>query len=72
MKKSKNNNIILAFSFKFYVFGFSLSNGFDNNFWPVSGRSAHCEMRATVHSPAAAAFSWRSPATTVQNQNKDV
>ena len=25
-KKSKNNNIILGFSFKFYVFSFSLSN----------------------------------------------
>ena len=29
MKNSKNNNIILGFSFLFYVFGFSLSNGFD-------------------------------------------
>ena len=29
MKKFKNNNIILGFSFQFYVFGFSLSNGFD-------------------------------------------
>ena len=26
MKNSKNNNIILGFSFQFYVFGFSLSN----------------------------------------------
>ena len=32
MKKSKNNNIILGFSFQFYVFGFSLSNGLDKNF----------------------------------------
>ena len=27
MKKSKNNNIILGYSFQFYVFGFSRSNG---------------------------------------------
>ena len=26
MKNSKSNNIILGFSFQFYVFGFSLSN----------------------------------------------
>ena len=31
MKKSKNNNIILGFSFQFYVFGFSLSNGSDSS-----------------------------------------
>ena len=29
MKNSKNNNIILGFSFYFYVFGFSLSNEYN-------------------------------------------
>ena len=29
MKKSENNSIILGFSFQFYVFGLSSSNGFD-------------------------------------------